>query len=170
MNNIKKFTLSLLTSAIVLAGPFTIINADEDAKTTEVTYTLGESYEWSIPAEITLEGTTAKKYGEITATNVHLLPGHKLQIVSWADNSASLKNQSNTSKVAMFNIGNDAQLSNSYLFDNKVILDIPYDYKTTGSTPTKMSADVYAKLSNEVRIAGTYKETLKFIASVIDMA
>lgn len=169
MKNFKKLSLSLLTSALVLAGIGTSINADEDAKTVDVTYTLEEGYEWTIPSDIVLEGTTAKNYGQVAVSNVHLEPGHKLTVKYDSSNMAFMSNQlDNGSTIAMFNIGKDSDLSTAANKFNPgtLILSVPYNYDDS----TVQGVDVYACLIKDVLISGNYLQTVKFVSEISSIA
>lgn len=166
MKNLKKLSISLLTTAIILGGTNLAINADEDSKSLTVTYELDEGYEWSIPDDIEFEDTSTNKYGEVSVSNVHLEPGHSLKILFANTNGVYMGNKLDSGVTSTnYYIGKAADLtvaSNRFGIGGQILL-IPSDY--TSSTPMKV--DVYARLNEIPQKAGTYETAAKFIATIV---
>lgn len=167
MKNFKKLSLSLLTSFLVLTGFGLAVSADE--KTLNITYSLEEGYEWSIPSDIVLQntfedGSTTKKFGEISVNNVVLLPNHTLKIEYGNVNLGYIASQEG--KTANFFIGKAAELTTSAnrFRAGDTILSIPADY----TDETVKTVDVYSGLARAVAFAGSYSGTVKFVASIVE--
>ena len=156
-----KKLLTVLVSVLMALTCTATVFADNN--TTEVNYTVSESYEFTVPATTTISTDSTTLTNGVAITKNSIAVGKKLQIKVASTNSWNLKlvNGTDNDKLAY-----TASLDSSTwaaLANDAVVLE-----KAAG---TSGSQNLYAKLTsaagNETK-AGTYKDTLTFTAAVVD--
>ena len=164
MKNIKKLSVTFLASTMMLAGFGTFISADE--KSTTVSYSMSESYTWTIPDTIDLSGTesSSKQVGTIAVSDCHLNPGHKLKITYTSGNPTAVVSKDDNQTSYGFKIGDDSSLTSDYTFSGGVkVMEVPADY-----SDSDLSTTLYGKLTeSNPKTAGTYEATVSFTATIV---
>ena len=124
-------------------------------KTSNITAVAGESYTWSVPATVALEGTTANSSVDITVTvnSAVLEEGHSV-FVTFAGSNNDFKLNSS--------VGN-----NDLSYTLKKGSNSVSEWDTIIETSTAPTSQTWtATLNQTISVAGEYSDTLSFKAFI----
>lgn len=156
-----KKLLTVLVSVLMTLACSTMVFAEDN--TTEVNYTVSESYEFTVPATTTIASDATVLTNGVAITKNSIAVGKKLQISVASTNSWNLKLVDGTDNDKLAYTASLDSSTWAAIANNAVVLE-----KAAG---TIGSQNLYAKLTsaagNETK-AGTYKDTLTFTAAVVD--
>ena len=158
----------LLTILLALLCCVATVLADEpDTKTTDVSYTVEESYEWTVPSdtEFTALATDQKLEDEVSVIKCLIADKNVLKIsLDDTDGANDMLLEYAGDKVAYevaLTEGGDA------LAAGDLVLKVASgELAPTGEGSTK-TQNVYGKITGSPKKAGTYEDTLTFVANVI---
>jgi len=156
-----KKLLTVLVSVLMALTCTATVFADNN--TTEVNYTVSESYEFTVPATTTIASDATVLTNGVAITKNSIAVGKKLQISVASTNSWNLKLVNGTDNDKLAYEASKDNTTWSALANNAVVLE-----KATGETGSQA---LYGKLTGSVGAstkAGVYKDTLTFTAAVVD--
>lgn len=164
MKKLASFVLALAMAAVcaapAMAAGNQITESTSNSCDTKVTFTIAPAYTVTIPSEVTLdkkqagETVTYEKDLKLTASNVRLNQGKKLQ-VTIPDNS-----------VLQLSAGS-ATLNYTITVDNNsTSVGAGSVVATFATQPTEQTATLHIK-ANDPEFAGNYSGTLKFTIAVV---
>lgn len=166
MKKLASFVLALAMAAVcaapAMAAGNQITESTSNSCDTKVTFTIAPAYTVTIPSEVTLdkkqagETVTYEKDLTLTASNVRLNQGKKLQ-VTIADGS-----------ILTLESAEHAKLNYTITVDNNsTSVGAGSVVATFATQPTEQTATLHIK-ANDPEFAGEYKGTLKFTIAVVN--
>ena len=165
----KKVVSLALALVLVLAmgiPAFAADNGIQGGNTTEVKYTVSETYVVTIPSAVVFTGTTLTGTGDVSASNVVLVNGHKLVVKMASANGFNLKNED--SAIAYTVKVGDSQTALSGSDAVEVLAVTCTNMEVASDTATLNFATTTAAIG-AATAAGDHTDTLTFSCEVADV-
>ena len=115
---------------------------------------ISESYTWTVPANVTFDSASSSKSGSVSITNCRIGSGKNIVIKVDSDADFSMKDITNSSNKKKYFV----KSGSTVLQAGDTVLSVASD--NTGNTSVTYS------FTDDGKYAGTYKDNLKFTASV----
>ncbi len=155
-----KRRIAIVLAAVMAVAMVGTAMADSDEKSVNLSYSVGESYEWTVPSETTtdpielIEGDMT--IGDVSVTKCLIGLGKKLTIAVSSGNGWKLKESDDNDTTALpYTLNADEA---GVLTVSAGVTDFTSTVKNLKATLSKASA-----------YAGTFTDTLTFTASVDDV-
>lgn len=154
--NLNKLGIVALSAVTMMSPLTTIISADD--KSSNITYTIDSTYEWTIHSNLSLnDGSTT---GEVKVNSANIATTDTLVITvkgNGTDNAFTMKDQNGTgSNVISYTVKN----GETFVTTGGTVLTL-----TSSETAPKTTTLTFALASSNVK-AGNYKGTVTYTATL----